>query len=154
MATSKVKINLWIDNERSQEMPSPEDIVQICHEHDVQQMNAPRTDFPKRGFPLKSKNGSEIAWVKHGRSIYLPEAVMQSYLHAKFKDDTTLKVRAPAVYLAFDDRSCGYIVMEFIRGVHCQRSDAKLVATAVQAIIDISIETGAPRPLPQGLIRA
>ncbi|KAJ3515882.1 hypothetical protein NLJ89_g1490 [Agrocybe chaxingu] len=153
VATPKFTIKLWIDNERPRDLPSPEDIVQICQDHDKEQANAPLTDFPKQGFPLKSKNGTEIAWVKHGRDIDLPEAMMQSYLSAKFKGDATLKVCAPAVHLAFEDGSYGYMVMELVRGVPCQCSDARLVATAVQAVIDISITSGAPGPFAKGLIR-
>ncbi|KAF9568220.1 hypothetical protein CPC08DRAFT_625449, partial [Agrocybe pediades] len=134
-------------------IPPPEDIVKICHEHDKEQLNAPLTVFPVTGFPLKSKTGSEIAWVKHGSDICLAEAAMQHCVFKNFQSLGIPKVRAPAVYLAFGDGRYGYIVMEFIRGVSCKRSDAPLVATAVQAIIELTIDSGVPGPLPKGPIR-
>ncbi|KAG5643159.1 hypothetical protein DXG03_001489 [Asterophora parasitica] len=110
-----------------------------------------------RGIPLvdESRGGAAYAWVKFGPSIRLAEAQTQNYVaEVLHLDPAALAVvRVPHVYLFVESGGWGYIVMEFIRGVECQRTDAPLVATAVQCLISIrSPDADVPGPVGGGLI--
>lgn len=112
VAAPELDIKIFIDCERPEGLPTPEEIVQKCQTFDVEQAEAPFTDFPKRGFVPESKDGTQVAFVKHGSDIAMSEAITQNFVWMKFKDDPTVDV--PVVYLAFKEGTLGYIVMELI----------------------------------------
>lgn len=146
-------MKIIIDYQRPKDLPTPEEIVQKCRDFDIEQAKAPFTHFPKRGFALESRDGTKVAWVKHGSDIAMSEAMTQGCVWNKFNGDSIGDVRVPVVYLAFEEGRYGYIVMELIQGVPCEDSDAKLVATTVQALVNFSIRHGKPGPVGRGLIR-
>ena len=125
-------------------LPSPDEIIQKSRE-------APNSD--KRSFPLFDEvSGVAYAFVKRGRSIKMGEALMQDLVTKTFNDKPDAALRAPLIYLAFEYRGIGFIVMEHIEGVICTDADAELVATAVNSLISVKGSTLEPGPIGGGNI--
>jgi hypothetical protein len=61
-------------------------------------------------------------------------------------------VRIPKFYHAFEHRDFGYIVMEYIDGLACDKSDALQVATTVECLIRVTGPTTVPGPVGGGPI--
>ena len=140
----QIKIIIESENKPAN-LPTPEEIIQQCRIERPAQV----TETNKFGVKLPLGEG-KYYWVKFGRSITMGEAKTQDYVARVFDarpDDT---VRAPWVYLAFQWGQICYIVMEYINGKTCENSDADLVATAVQSLIDIKSPTSDSEPGPVG----
>jgi hypothetical protein len=68
--------------------------------------------------------------------------------------NTAVGVRVPWVYAAFsrDTSDCafGYIVTQYINAPDCGEGDHRLVAIAVQTLINVEGPSSAPRPVGGG----
>jgi len=140
------KVRLVIDSDtKPTGLPSPDEIIQKSRE-------APNSE--KRSFPLFDVvSGVAYAFVKRGRSIKMSEALMQDLVTKTFNDKPDAALRAPLIYLAFEYRDIGFIVMEHIEGLICTNADAELVAAAVNSLINVKGSTLEPGPIGGGNIR-
>ncbi|TDL19625.1 hypothetical protein BD410DRAFT_434290 [Rickenella mellea] len=139
-------INIIIDN-RQAGMPSPKEILSLCHAAN------------SVGFPFPSSD-QPVAWIKFGRWVTKGEALTQHSVALAMNAISSTAVHVPAVYLAFMADGRGYIVMEFVPGLTvAQRlsepgADAKnmyqAVGRAVQQLIAHRAPTGTTQPGPVG----
>jgi hypothetical protein len=112
------------------------------------------TFFPmKRGLSIlcdEFDHSTICAWVKFGGHVSMAEARTQNYVAQFISHDTLATVRVPKVYLSFEWKGFGYIVMEYIDGQVCTYADAGLVATAVRYLIETVKPPAAQAPGPVG----
>ncbi|KAF6763426.1 hypothetical protein DFP72DRAFT_801144, partial [Ephemerocybe angulata] len=104
-----------------------------------------------RGIALFHGPGSAAyAWVKFGEVVYMSEARTQHFV-AQLLNTTTddAPVRVPLVYLAFEAKGYGFIVMEYAA---CTSQDAKRVGAAVQYLFGIQGPELRPGPVGGGII--
>ncbi|KAF8270091.1 hypothetical protein EI94DRAFT_1798582 [Lactarius quietus] len=127
---SRVKSVILADN-RPANLPLPEDIVQLCRD----------AAYDVRGIPvLEEFRSVAIAWIN------------RDWVGQALNPKADAAVRIPNVYHAFEHSDVGYIVMEYIDGLECDKSDALQVAAAVECLISVTGPTTAPRPVGGGPI--
>lgn len=138
--------------EKPETFPSPESIIQQC----IDGMWARRGKENQNlsGVPIVDEFGDTCVWAKSGirREVAMAEARTQQYVAQKVNSDPDAPVRVPNVYLFFESRGWGYILMEFIDGELCDFADAPQVAIAVQYLITIKCPTEMPGPVMGGPI--
>jgi hypothetical protein len=151
LATSKIEFDIVADN-RPNSLLSTEEIIQQCRARAL--ANAANSTSDIRGLPLvdESKDGTPCAWVKFGPPTIMAEARTQNYVAQAVNGDATAPVRVPYVYLSFTSHDWGYIVMEYIDGVICSHADARLIAAAVQFLVNVRAPTAQPGPIGGGPI--
>jgi hypothetical protein len=93
------------------------------------------------------------AWVKYGLSVTMGEAHTQDVVWKTFDAKPDSRVRVAKVYQAFQVNGVGYIVMEYINGVACEKSDIKQVAAAVKCLTGLRSRTPTPGPVGGGPIK-
>jgi hypothetical protein len=143
---SQVKSVILADN-RPANLPAPENIVQLCRD----------AGYDVRGIPIIDESRrAASAWVKYGwsESVTMGEALTQDWVGQVLNARPDAAVRIPKAYHAFEHGSFGYIVMEYIDGLACDKSDALQVAqsAAVECLIRVTGPTTAPGPVGGGPI--
>jgi hypothetical protein len=145
----------FVAENKPHNLPSAEVIIQQCNTRRAQAKAAnPNPNVDIRGVSLldESNGGAAYAWVKVAPSVSMAEARTQHYIAQVVNGNADAAVRVPYVYLSFESRGWGYIVMEFIDGVTCGNADASLVAAAVTSLINIQAPTVVPGPVGGGHI--
>ncbi|KAG8730606.1 hypothetical protein FRC11_006320 [Ceratobasidium sp. 423] len=134
-------------------LPGPDAIIEACIAYNNVNVN---NTYYLRGMPLVDKAGTAYAWVKFGGSIAMAGARTMDYVAGKVNGTPAAiaaHVRIPRVYLAFlDTRNWGYIVMEFIAGAICSRTDVPAVAKAVEFLTTVQGPSKQPGPIGGGPI--
>lgn len=148
---SEIQFDIVADN-RPNNLPSAEEIIRQCRVAAL--ANAADSTYYLRGIPLVDERENDIprTWVKFGSPSIMAEARTQNYVAQVVNGDGAAPVRVPYVYLSFTSKDTGYIVMEYIDGVICRNADVRLVAAAVQFLINIRGPTAQPGPIGGGLI--
>ncbi|KAF5368778.1 hypothetical protein D9615_010412 [Tricholomella constricta] len=141
---AQIKIVIDAENKPAN-LPDPEVIIEQCH-------GPAHTKINFRGVRLLLDN-EEYYWVKFGPDITMGEARTQDYVARVLERNADTTVKVPSVYLAFQEGSFGYIVMEYIRGEMCGRADADLVAASVQSLIAIESPDSVLGPVGGGFIQ-
>ncbi|RXW16962.1 hypothetical protein EST38_g8894 [Candolleomyces aberdarensis] len=136
-----------IDLLESYGLPSRTEIVAICQQG----------GYGCSGIPLRQHpDGPVLAWVKYGPSTSLAEATTQDWVSKTLNANPAQGVRAPRVFDAFLSphpklpRNIGYIVMEYIDLPDCDENDFKLVARAMNCLIELESPSSAPGPVGGG----
>jgi hypothetical protein len=108
--------------------------------------------------------GKPRFWVKYGdNSVIRGEGRTQAHVAGVVNANPASVVCVPEVYLGFSRENRGYIVMDFVQGTTLAqrkspkgsyyKNDIKVVAAALQQLIDIKMPTGtAPGPVGGGRI--
>ncbi|KAI5891077.1 uncharacterized protein SCHCODRAFT_02310144 [Schizophyllum commune H4-8] len=129
-------------------LPDDKSIVRQCREAIVASLRADHRAHI-RGVKVANPVGPPV-WVKFG-DVSLSEARTQHYVaQVVSRNRGDAPVRVPAVYRFFQDGGRGYIVMDFVDGSVCTRSDAQAIATAVSFLITIPAPADQRSPGPIG----
>ena len=134
-------------------LPPLEDIVSNCP--GLLAIQKTPTNLHGVKYPLvkKADDDPTHVWVKFGRYITMDEAKTQNYVVQVLDKKDDAAVKAPRVYLAFNHNQFGYIVMEFIEGQVCEKSDAQLIAAALESLVSIKSPFSQPGPVGGGCIK-
>ena len=153
MSSTRSTVYVSIDDAgKPANIPNYETIIRQCFEQGPRQETT--TNITGVRLTLEKKTDDDVSdiWVKFGIGIAMSEAFTQRFVAQYLHDNNIAVVRAPRVYRAFKWGNLGYIVSEFIDGPMCDKSDAALIASAVQALINIPSPSSTPGPVGGGLI--
>ena len=153
MSSTRSTVYVSIDDAgKPANIPNYETIIRQCFEQGPRQETT--TNITGVRLTLEKKTDDDVSdiWVKFGIGIAMSEAFTQRFVAQYLHDNNIAAVRAPRVYRAFKWGNLGYIVSEFIDGPMCDKSDAALIASAVQALISIPSPSSTPGPVGGGLI--
>ncbi|KAG5729108.1 hypothetical protein E4T56_gene3159 [Termitomyces sp. T112] len=146
-------------------LPSREVLAALCSAHESEHFNHYRTRIshfiyrpPKRRSIcslFKSQRISEpIALIKFGYHVTLSEARTQIYVFQHLKRDPSPPFRVAEVYDAWEDRSWGFIVMEYIPGVTATAIDCPRIAAAIHWLLALPLpDDGKLGPVGGGPMR-
>lgn len=123
-------------------LPTPQDVILKCKKNG----HGPST------LTVYSPDGSEVAFVKYGRSVAMGEARTQNYIANNVNSDKEIVVLVPRIYYAFRYEGIGYIMMQHIDGNDCNQTDSDVIALAVKRLRSIPSPTTSPGPVGGGPI--